>query len=130
MIAGSVKLRAFALRLARLNQDEILKELAIKHYDKNILKMSNAELLAEFGRGAKTLNKSLFIKNVIWQTYEKLKAGEKPFDIGNLRSFWYYIKDTMDRVGAKQKRRSISHRFRHVHGHGESRALQIPRLWL
>jgi hypothetical protein len=65
--------------------------------------MSNPELLKEFGRSAKTLNKSLFIKNVVWQTYEYLKAGEKLFDIGNLRSFRYYIKDTMDRVGANKK---------------------------
>lgn len=100
---NSAALRSLALRLARLGQAEVLEELGIKHYDKNILKMSNADLLLEFGRGSKTLNKSLFIKNVIWQNYEKLKAGEKPFDIGNLRSFWYYIKDTMDRVGANKK---------------------------
>ena len=79
---------------------EILKKLGIKHYDKNILKMAKPELLKNFGKSAKTLNKSLFIKNVIWQTFEKLQAGETPFDIGNLRSFWYYIKDTMHKAGA------------------------------
>lgn len=99
----TLPLREYAIKLSRLGQEEILKQLGIKHYDKNILKMLNAELLKEFGKSAKTLNKSLFIKNVIWQTYEKLKAGENPFDIGNLRSFWYYIKDTMDRVGANKK---------------------------
>ena len=96
-------LREFALSLSRLDPQEILKELRIKHYDENILNMSKEQLLKEFGRSAKTLNKSLFIKNVIWQTYEKLQAGETPFDIGNLRSFWYYIKDTMDRIGANKK---------------------------
>lgn len=99
----TLPLREYALKLSWLSQEEILKQLGIKHYDKNILKMLNAELLKEFGKSAKTLNKSLFIKNVIWQTYERLKAGEKPFDIGNIRSFWYYIKDTMDRVGANKK---------------------------
>ena len=86
-------LRQYALSLASLDQAEILKKLGIKHYDKNILKMAKPELLKNFGKSAKTLNKSLFIKNVIWQTFEKLQAGETPFDIGNLRSFWYYIKD-------------------------------------
>jgi len=62
--------------------------------------MAKPELLKNFGKSAKTLNKSLFIKNVIWQTFEKLQAGETPFDIGNLRSFWYYIKDTMHKAGA------------------------------
>ena len=93
-------LRQYALSLASLDQAEILKKLGIKHYDKNILKMPKPELLKNFGKSAKTLNKSLFIKNVIWQTFEKLQAGETPFDIGNLRSFWYYIKDTMHKAGA------------------------------
>ena len=93
-------LRQYALSLASLDQAEILKKLGIKHYDKNILKMAKPELLKNFGKSAKTLNKSLFIKNVIWQTFEKLQAGETPFDIGNLRSFWYYIKDTMHKAGA------------------------------
>jgi hypothetical protein len=64
--------------------------------------MPKPELLKNFGKSAKNLNKSLFIKNVIWQTYEKIQANEKPFDIGNLRSFWYYIKDTMDKAGANK----------------------------
>ena len=93
-------LRQYALSLASLDQGEILKKLGIKHYDKNILKMAKPELLKNFGKSAKTLNKSLFIKNVIWQTFEKLQAGETPFDIGNLRSFWYYIKDTMHKASA------------------------------
>ena len=95
-------LRDYALNLARLDQAEILKKLKIKHYDKNILKMPKPELLKNFGKSAKNLNKSLFIKNVIWQTYEKLQAHEKPFDIGNIRSFWYYIKDTMEKAGANK----------------------------
>ena len=69
-------LRQYALSLASLDQAEILKKLGIKHYDKNILKMAKPELLKNFGKSAKTLNKSLFIKNVIWQTFEKLQAGE------------------------------------------------------
>ena len=96
-------LRTYALNLSRLEKSQILKKLGIKQYDKNILSMSNAELLEKFGKGPKSLNKSLFIKNVIWETYGKLMLGQKPFDIGNLRSFWYYIKDTMDRVGATKK---------------------------
>jgi len=97
------RLITYARSLAGLDPEEILKKLGIKHYKKPILKMPNAELIKEFGKSAKNINKSLFIKNVIWQTYEYIKAGEKPFDIGNLRSFWYYIKDTMDRVGANKK---------------------------
>lgn len=95
-------LRDLALELSRLDQAAILKQLRIKHYDKDILTMSKPELLREFGNGPKRLNKSLFIKNVIWQTFEKLQAGETPFDIGNIRSFWYYIKDTLDRIGANK----------------------------
>ena len=99
----TLPLREYAIKLSRLDQKEILTILGIKHYEKNILKMTNAELFKEFGKSAKSLNKSLFIKNVIWQTYEILKTGVNPFDIGNIRSFWYYIKDTMDRVGANKK---------------------------
>ena len=96
-------LRDLALELSRLDQAAILSQLRIRHYDKDILTMSKPELLREFGNGPKRLNKSLFIKNVIWQTFEKLQAGETPFDIGNIRSFWYYIKDTLDRIGANKK---------------------------
>ena len=53
-------LRDYALNLARLDQAEILKKLKIKHYDKNILKMAKPELLKNFGKSAKNLNKSLF----------------------------------------------------------------------
>ena len=97
-----ISLRDYAIGLSRLDQDEILKALGIKHYEKNILEMSKPEILKEFGNGPKRLNKSLFIKNVIWQTYEKIKHGETPFDVGNLRSFWYYIKDTLDRINANK----------------------------
>ena len=97
------RLILYARKLAGLDPEEILKKLGIKHYKKPILKMPNEELIKEFGKSAKNINKSLFIKNVIWQTYEQIKAGQKPFDVGNLRSFWYYIKDTMDRVGANKK---------------------------
>lgn len=100
---GFSDLRDYALSLSRLDQAATLQKLGINHYDKNILKMTKVELLKNFGKSTNNLNKSLFIKNVIWQTYETLKAGEKPFDIGNLRSFWYYIKDTMDKVGANKK---------------------------
>ncbi len=96
-------LREFALSLSPFDQLQTLNTLKIRHYNKNILRMSKPELIKHFGKSAKHLNKSLFIKNVIWQTYEKIQAGEKPFDIGNLRSFWYYIKDTMDRAGATKK---------------------------
>lgn len=89
----------------RGDQAQILKKLGIKSYKTDILKWKKADLIVEFGRGekSKNINKSLFIKNVIWQTFKKLQAGEKPFDIGNIRSFWYYIKDTMDRIGANKK---------------------------
>jgi len=99
------RLIQYARRLAaaKLDTAAILKKLGIKQYKKNILKMSKDELFKEFGRSLKTLNKSLFIKNVIWQTYGYIKTGAKPFDVGNIRSFWYYIKDTMDRIGANKK---------------------------
>lgn len=100
---NNTQLIQYARKLALLDTEEILKKLGIKRYKKNILKMTKEELLAEFGKSSKNINKSLFIKNMIWQTYERIKTGEKPFDIGNLRSFWYYIKDTMDRVGANKK---------------------------
>ena len=98
----TLELRNYAIKLSKLDQDEILKKLGIKHYNKNILNMTKAEILKEFGKTPKTLNKSLFIKNVIWQTYEYIKAGHNPMDKGNLRSFWYYIKDTMYKVGSKK----------------------------
>lgn len=95
-------LREYALGLSRLDQAAILKKLGIKHYDKDILRMSKPAILREFGNGPKRLNKSLFIKNVIWQTFERIKAGQHPFDVGNLRSFWYYIKPTLDRIHANK----------------------------
>ena len=99
----TLSLREYGIELSRLSQEEILKKLGIKHYEKIIVDMPNAELLKEFGKSAKRLNKSLFIKNVIWQAYEILKTGVQPFDIGNIRSFWYYVKDTLGRVGANKK---------------------------
>jgi hypothetical protein len=96
-------LREYGIKLSRLGQEEILEKLGIKRYKKTIVDMTNAELLKEFGKSAKSLNKSLFIKNVIWQAYEVLKTGVQPFEIGNIRSVWYYVKDTMDRVGANKK---------------------------
>jgi len=98
----TLALRDYAIKLSGSDQDEILKKLGIKNYNKDILEMTKAELLKEFGKSAKKLNKSLFIKNVIWQAYKIIKAGGDPFDVGNLRSFWYYIKDTLDRVGANK----------------------------
>ena len=96
-------LREYGIKLSRLGQEEILEKLGIKRYKKTIVDMTNAELLKEFGKSAKSLNKSLFIKNVIWQAYEVLKTGVQPSEIGNIRSVWYYVKDTMDRVGANKK---------------------------
>ena len=82
-------LREYGIKLSRLGQEEILEKLGIKRYKKTIVDMTNAELLKEFGKSAKSLNKSLFIKNVIWQAYEVLKTGVQPFEIGNIRSVWY-----------------------------------------
>ena len=96
-------LREYALNLAKLDQADILKELGIKHYDRPILKMTTAEILAEFCRRAKRLDKGLFIRNVIWQTYEQIQTGHNPFAARLIRSFWYYIKPTMDRIGANKK---------------------------
>ena len=57
--------------------------------------MSLERLREHFGYISGSINKALFVNNVIWQVYRLVKAGQAPPFIkngGNVRSLWYYVK--------------------------------------
>lgn len=62
----------------------------IKHFDQDIRQMTQKELSGYFaaGRSGRILIAQL-IKNIIWQAYERIKAGSEPPISGNIRTFWY-----------------------------------------
>lgn len=86
----------------RKSVEDILEEEGIRDFDEDITKMSRAELKGHFGaRTTGRINLSLLIKNMIWQTLGKLRAGEMEPFTGNIRSFWYsHVKPVVSRAGA------------------------------
>lgn len=81
--------------------EEVLEAEGIQRFEEDIRLMSGAKLKELFG--AKTtgrINLSLLIKNMIWQVYERIQAGEQEVFEGNIRSFWYsHVKPVLSRAG-------------------------------
>lgn len=78
-----------------------LREQGIRHFDDDLLKMPIADLRKHFGF-ATTDNIQIgpFLRNVIWQLYEQIQAGDLPeFHIkrGMIRGMWYHIKTPISR---------------------------------
>ena len=78
-----------------------LRELGIRHFDDDLLKMPIAELRKHFGFGTtNNIQIGPFFRNVIWQLYEHIQAGDLPeFHIkrGMIRGMWYHIKTPISR---------------------------------
>jgi hypothetical protein len=82
--------------------DKILKLEKIRHFGELIPEMSKDKLRELFGaKSTGRINLSLFIKNSIWQAWERIQAGGLPLFRGNIRSFWYsMLKPALSRAEA------------------------------
>lgn len=84
------------------DEQDILTTAGLQALNKDIRLMSRKELVQHFAAdksGRVVVTK--LIKNIIWQAYQKIKAGTEPPINGNLRSFWYlWVKPILARVPA------------------------------
>ena len=80
-----------------------LRKAGIRHYDELIHDQPKEWLIENFNQGATDypINVARLIRNIVWQTRERIIKGEKPPLKELLRTFWYmYIKPTLSRAGA------------------------------
>lgn len=80
-----------------------LKKLGVRSFEVLIHDQPKEWLLENFHQGATDypVNVSALMKNIIWQTRERILSGEKPPLKELVRTFWYmYIKPTLARVDA------------------------------
>ena len=80
-----------------------LRKAGIRHYDELIHDQSKEWLLKNFSQGATDypINVARLMRNIVWQTRERIVTGEKPPLKELLRTFWYmYIKPTLSRADA------------------------------
>jgi len=85
-----------------------LRKAGIRHYDKLIHDQTKEWLIQNFSQGAKNypINVARLMRNIVWQTRERIIGGEKPPLKELLRTFWYmYVKPTLSRAGALSKDR-------------------------
>ena len=80
-----------------------LRKAGIRHYDELIHDQPKEWLIKNFRKGADEypVNVALLMRNIVWQTRERIAKGEKPPLKELIRTFWYmYIKPTLSRVDA------------------------------
>ncbi|MBL7131257.1 MAG: hypothetical protein ISS45_07650 [Candidatus Omnitrophica bacterium] len=80
-----------------------LRKAGIRHYDELIHDQPKEWLIKNFSQGATDypVNVARLMRNVVWQTRERIQKGEKPPLKELIRTFWYmYIKPTLSRAGA------------------------------
>ena len=80
-----------------------LRRAGIRHYDELIHDQPKEWLIKNFSQGATDypVNVARLMRNIVWQTRERIIAGEKPSLKELIRTFWYmYIKPTLSRVDA------------------------------
>jgi len=80
-----------------------LRKAGIRHYDQLIHDQTEEWLIQNFSEGATDypVNVARLMRNIVWQTRERIVTGEKPLLKELLRTFWYmYIKPTLSRAGA------------------------------
>ncbi len=80
-----------------------LRKAGIRHYDELIHDQPKEWLIKNFSEGADEypVNVARLMRNIVWQTRERIIAGDKPPLKELLRTFWYmYIKPTLSRAGA------------------------------
>lgn len=76
-------------------QEKLKKKFKLVDFAEDITQMSLDTLRRHFGYISGSINKALFVNNIIWQVYRLGKTGDAPAFIkngGNIRSFWYYVK--------------------------------------
>ena len=80
---------------------EILAAEGIADYTQDLRQLSAAELRRLFAfTSSGKINATRVIKNLIWQAYTAIRAGQRPPIAGNLRSFWYTdVKPVLSRLG-------------------------------
>ena len=84
-------------------QDRRLRKAGVRHFDKLIHDQDRAWLVENFGEGAPKypVNVAKMIRNIIWQTRERVVSGERERLTELVRTFWYmYVKPTLSRAGA------------------------------
>lgn len=80
-----------------------LRKAGIRHYDVLIHDQPKEWLIKNFKQGATDypVNVARLMRNIVWQTRERIAKGEKPPLKELIRTFWYmYIKPTLSRVNA------------------------------
>lgn len=81
--------------------EQALQALGIRHFETNLLRMPIAELRQHFGFATTDgIQIGLFFRNVIWQLYERIQAGDLPEFYkkhGMIRGMWYHIKTPLSR---------------------------------
>ncbi len=79
---------------------ERLRKAGIKHFRVLIHDQSKEWLIKNFSQGADEypVNVARLMRNIIWQTRERIVSGEKPPLKELIRTFWYmYFKNTLTR---------------------------------
>ena len=89
----------------------------IADYTQDLRQLSAAELrrLFAFASSGK-INATRVIKNLIWQAYTAIRAGQRPPIAGNLRSFWYTdVKPVLSRLGVPVEGRRATEQIGRAH---------------
>ena len=94
------------VKLSQGSLRDRLRKAGIRHYDELIHDQPKEWLIKNFSQGATVypVNVSKLMRNIIWQTRERIISKEKPPLKELIRTFWYmYIKPTLSRAGALAK---------------------------
>lgn len=79
-------------------QQAILKE-KLRLFHKEIKLMSKEEILQHFKfQSTNELNVMEFMANVIWEYFHLIQKGKREPIEGNIRTFWYVLKPTLNKV--------------------------------
>jgi hypothetical protein len=74
---------------------KLIEQFGLVDFDEDITQMDLDTIRRHFGYISGTINKGLFVNNIIWQLYRMAQAGKAPAFIkngANIRSLWYYVK--------------------------------------
>lgn len=80
-----------------------LRQAGIRHYDELIHDQPRRWLIKNFRQGADEypVNVARLMRNIVWQTRERIVKGEKPPLKELIRTFWYmYFIPTLAQAGA------------------------------
>jgi hypothetical protein len=78
-----------------------MMKMGVREIVCDILYMTREQLVEEFGDSNGRVVISDLLVNFLWQLVRRIRKGEpSPVEGGNVRSLWYMIKPTLNRVGA------------------------------